>query len=222
MSSDPTITKNDYPRVDKELYKKDLRAAYVKWETLFLTYLAANEPTGVSLDWTAVLDRAERQAYPSYPRPDNDRRRQRHRAGQIKTLLLCTLAWQDYLPTLLGQFKAAHYSDGARALEGDEPYPVGTECLRALQDYCKPQDATAANNARHEFEDHIRNKFPGIKEPTEKALDKLVKWADQALNSWLDLSHTNANLRGAEQIQIDNLFQTLSAASMTQTPDKIP
>ena len=102
--------KNDYPRVDKELYKKDLRAAYVKWEQLFLTYLAANETTGVSLDWTAVLDRAERQAYPSYPRPDNERRRQRHRAGQIKTLLLCTLAWQDYLPTLLGQFKAAHYN----------------------------------------------------------------------------------------------------------------
>ena len=108
------------------------------------------------------------------------------------------------------------------ALEGDEPYPVGTACLHALQDYCKPQDATAANNARHEFEDHLRKKFPGIREPSEKALNFFVNWAEQALRSWLDLSHTNTNLRGAEHIQIDNLFQTLSAASMTQTPDKIP
>ncbi len=171
--------KNDYPRVDKALWAKNPRAAYVKWEQLFATYLAANETKDVSLDWTAVIDRAERQAHPSYPRPNTDRRRQQHRAGQIKTLLLCTLAWQDYLPTLLGQFKAAHYSDADRALEGDEPYPVGTECLHALQDYCKPQDATAANNARHEFEVHLRTKFPGIKEPTEKALTSLVKWAEQ-------------------------------------------
>ena len=103
--------KNDYPRVDKALWAKNPRAAYVKWEQLFATYLAANETKDVSLDWTAVIDRAERQAHPSYPRPNTDRRHQQHRAGQIKTLLLCTLAWQDYLPTLLGQFKAAHYSN---------------------------------------------------------------------------------------------------------------
>ena len=42
MSSDPTTMKNDYPRVDKELWKKNPRAAYVKWEQLFMTYLAAN------------------------------------------------------------------------------------------------------------------------------------------------------------------------------------
>ena len=41
MSSDPTIMQNDYPRVDKELYKKNPRAAFAKWEQLFTTYLAA-------------------------------------------------------------------------------------------------------------------------------------------------------------------------------------
>ena len=126
MSSDSTNMKNDYPRVDKALWAKNPRAAFVKWEQIFATYLAANEAKDVCLDWTAVIDRAERQAHSSYPRPNTDRRKQQHRAGQIKTLLLCTLAWHDYLPTLLGQFKATHYNDPDRALEGDEPYPVGT------------------------------------------------------------------------------------------------
>ena len=206
-----TTAKLVLPKVDHKLWASDPAAAYQKWETLFLIFLADLAVKDVTADWTAIIDPVERIAHPSYPAPVNATKRKAHKACQIKVLLILTHVWQDYLPSILAKFKATHYDDPARR-EGDNPYCVATACYAAIQSYCKPRDSTTRNNNRALFEAALFN-FPQY----HGDLKPIETWASTAAMRWLDLSPPTLKASSSRKVQTTPAPTTHPAMSSNPT-----
>lgn len=160
--------------------------------TTIAVLLADTELKGYALTWTLLTDPIRQKADSTFPPPTNAARRDAHRAGQIRLLRLCEVAFRDYLPSIIRTFTVEQYSDPARVDADGYPYCVGTACFAALRDYCCPRGVVATDNSRERFVAEL-DKFPGIRNTQQSALVSLEKYCNDRPARSSSMAHVPAD-----------------------------
>jgi len=160
---------NTLPEINSVLWNQgDHKDIFNKWkralELIILREKVNKKPNG----WVLIYDQATRRAATSFPGLTTQAKRDQHEDGQ--TLLLCylTTIWDGIYPDIIAAHTILQYHDPARRIN-DEPYPVGTMCLEAIDAASNPQDHKTIDNRQAKFRDEITT-FQGMTNNSAQSL----------------------------------------------------
>ena len=114
MPDEDSSSRDSFPRITKDAWNADRSAAFMTWMTTISVLVADTKLEGHALSWTILTDPVRQKADSTFPAPTNAARREAHRAGQIRLLRLCEVAFRDYLPSIIKTYTVDQYSDAAR------------------------------------------------------------------------------------------------------------